>query len=116
MWNEPRLELRPAAPAAILIGMVSLIALIVYFATTPKSSDIPLIGVVDVCGNISKSSIPSPVNVFDPGFLSTEVRLSLPQPRLPHVLANTGFARIHADFHTRYDDGASFCLLAVYPS
>src|SRR5271169_1420195 len=31
----------------VVIGMVFLIALIVYFATTPKGSDIPLIGVVD---------------------------------------------------------------------
>src|SRR6202021_831806 len=31
----------------VVIGMVFLIALIVYFATTPKGSDISLIGVVD---------------------------------------------------------------------
>src|SRR6202040_2976202 len=31
----------------IVIGMVFLVALIIYFATTPKGSDIPLIGVVD---------------------------------------------------------------------
>jgi len=31
----------------IVIGMVFLAALIIYFATTPKGSDIPLIGVVD---------------------------------------------------------------------
>src|ERR1700746_272890 len=31
----------------VVIGMVFLIALLVYFATTPKGSDIPLIGVVD---------------------------------------------------------------------
>jgi HlyD family secretion protein len=31
----------------VVIGMVFLIALVVYFATTPKGSDIPLIGVVD---------------------------------------------------------------------
>jgi HlyD family secretion protein len=31
----------------VVIAMVFLIALIVYFATTPKGSDIPLIGVVD---------------------------------------------------------------------
>src|SRR6201984_1924203 len=31
----------------VVIGMVFLIALIVYFVTTPKGSDIPLIGVVD---------------------------------------------------------------------
>ncbi|MFY9729160.1 MAG: hypothetical protein WAK24_01030, partial [Candidatus Acidiferrales bacterium] len=92
---EPRLELRPAAPAAILNGIIFLIALIVHFATTPQGSDIPLIGVVDVCGNISKSSIVSPVNVFDPGFLSTAMPSSLPQPRPPHVPENTRFASIH---------------------
>jgi HlyD family secretion protein len=31
----------------VVIGMVFLIALVVYFATTPKGNDIPLIGVVD---------------------------------------------------------------------
>src|ERR1700731_899503 len=31
----------------VVIGMVFLIALIVYFATTPKGSDISLVGVVD---------------------------------------------------------------------
>ena len=31
----------------VVIGMVFLIALVVYFVTTPKGSDIPLIGIVD---------------------------------------------------------------------
>jgi hypothetical protein len=40
--------------------------------------------------------------------------LDLPPARFPQVLANTGFARIHADVHTHYDEGASFCLSGVY--
>jgi hypothetical protein len=36
----------------------------------------------------------------DSGFFSTD----LPQARLPQVLANTGNARTHGDFHRNYGD------------